>query len=57
MSIEDYEFEEDSFATIYECSNGNIEIDTGCDVVELTKRDAIAMSKHFKLTADDLNTD
>ncbi len=53
MSIEDYELENDTWTSIA-ADDDEIAIDTGCDVVELTKRDVIAMAKHFKLTADDL---
>lgn len=31
-----------------------VQLDTGCDCVELYKKDVIALAKHFKLTEEDL---
>lgn len=53
MSIEDYQLEEEERCEIFEHLN-TIAIMTPQGMVELTKRDAIALAKHFELTIDDL---
>ena len=53
MSIEDYQLEAD-YSEIIAIDSKGISIDTGCDTVDLTRRDVIAMAKHFQLTADDI---
>jgi len=69
MSIEDYDFHDEQLDLDFDNSDVNtvnmavfyhdIRSSTyESDVsFHLVKRDAIALAKHFKLTADDLNTD
>ena len=56
FDIEGYEFENSEWITAYEDSDGHLEIDTGCDIIEITKKDILAMSKYFKITEKDLAT-
>ena len=54
FDIEEYEFENSEWITAYEDSDGHLEIDTGCDIIEITKKDVLAMIKYFEITEKDL---
>ena len=55
MSIEDYKLEDDTTSVISISFDGAVMINTGCDVAIITKLDTIALAKHFKLTAHDID--
>ena len=58
MSIKDYEFSDYAMYKVVSANNIAVTIDTKkAPWVAFYRDDAIAMAKHFKLTANDLNTD
>ena len=57
MSIRDHEFDGAIDVACYQDRSGEplfIQLDTGCDVVDLYRRDAIAIANHFKLNLKEM---
>lgn len=62
MSIEDYEFSDSDVMDVSYVNGrldefGFVELNLYTDNLHLQRDDVIALAKHFKLTANDLNTD
>lgn len=57
MSIEDYDFKDIMVKGVNHANKAGVNIGLRCEAssVIIYKNDAIALAKHFKLTAEDIN--